>query len=303
MNLERVVNCRIDSRFAGMTALDFLTSRFTYHDRDGWLEKMAQGELTVNGSPLLPDTVLADGMTITYKPINLAEPDADTSYEVVYEDEYLAVVNKSGNLPVHPSGIFFRNTLWRLLMERYGQIHLVNRLDRETSGLVIAAKDSKTAGLMAKKGFYKEYLALVLGVFDREIKANGFLVPDKTSAVRKKRRFVSSCEDGESASTLFLPEKSAGNISLVKALPETGRMHQIRATLFSLGYPLLGDKLYGVDDSCYLKQRSDSITEEDFLRLGMRRQALHAAFLRFVHPRTGKITECKAEIPLDFIVK
>lgn len=301
---ERVIACRIDSRFAGMTALDFLEKRFTYRDRAGWLERIDAGELTLENEPLNPEDLLAVGMTLRYYPGDLPEPPVDASFRVVLEDQWLLIVDKSGDLPTHPAGIFYKNTLWYLLRERYGAVHLVNRLDRETSGLLIVAKDPVTARKMSKGGFYKEYLALVHGRFDHEIAANGFLTSDPTSIVRKKRRWVSelgASEKGESATTLFVPEAIGDTVSLVRAMPETGRMHQIRATLFSLGYPLLGDKLYGLDDSLYLKQRDDAITEADFERIGMRRQALHASLLRFIHPHSGVVTVCTTEFPLDFV--
>lgn len=148
---------------------------------------------------------------------------------------------------------------------------------------------------------------MVFGNFNEPVVADGFLIKDQNSIVRKKRCFVFSSElppEAEkpvSAKTLLEPVKVKNDISLVKAVLGTGRFHQIRATLFSLGFPLVGDKLYGPDDRIYLKIRDDKISDEDWKKLRMRRQALHASRLVFIHPVTGEKMEFTAPLPADFI--
>ncbi len=306
MRDERIISCRIDERFAAYCLIDFLTERFTYRTREEWLERIAAGELAFDGAAALPETVLEPGMTLHYRPGDLPEPPVRSDYKILFEDKWLIVIDKPGNLPVHPAGIFFKHTLWYILRQQYGAIHFVNRLDRETSGIVIAAREPRTAGLLAKAGFAKEYLALAEGRFEVPADADGFLIPDTASRVRKKRRWVKILPPdirGESARTILTPVICGDELSLVKAVPVTGRMHQIRATLYSLGYPLAGDKLYGYDDTLYLKQRTDSIAPEEFVRLRMRRQALHAGKVQFAHPVTGRPVECRSPLPDDFIMR
>ena len=305
---RRVIRSSVDWSGAGLRLDQYLAGRFTYRAIDEWRQRIAGGEILLNDRVVPPETTLELHDKIEYFPGDLPEPEADLRYDVVYEDEFLLAVSKPGNLCVHPSGPFFKHTLWHMLSLKYGRIHLVNRLDRETSGLLLVAK---TAAVAAKLGsprypIQKEYLALVFGTFPGECDAKGFLVPDETSMVRKKRRFVpgdrppSGAIHPESCRTRFRAEQCSERFSLVRAFPETGRLHQIRATLFSLGFPLVGDKLYGPDERIYLKIRSGGITPEERAALILPRQALHAERLRFPHPVTGAEIVAESPPPPEF---
>lgn len=170
------------------------------------------------------------------------------------------------------------------------------------------AKNPAAAAKLGRPGWpvRKEYLALVFGRFEQEVDAAGFLVPDTESAVRKKRRFVTGerppagAVHPESAHTLFAPEQTGGRFSLVRAVPVTGRLHQIRATLFSLGFPLVGDKLYGPDETLFLKLRSGELTAADREKLILPRQALHSTLLEFRHPVSGEMVTVKSPMPEEF---
>ena len=229
---------------------------------------------------------------------------------VVYEDPYLLVIDKPGNLCVHPTGPFFRHTLWHLVGSKYGEIRFVHRLDRETSGLVIAARSRRAAAAMDNGGtpVRKEYLALVTGEFRGTVRAEGFLVHDKTSAVRKKKRFVFADSPEAAAVRLDPTAETAAtdlaevsrvppDMTLVRAILGTGRQHQVRATLHSLGFPLAGDKLYGPDERLFLKIKSQTLTDADLKSLRFGRQALHAAVLEFRHPFTGETIRCESPFP------
>ena len=303
---KRVISTRISrERGAGMPLLDYLVARFTYRDRDGWRERIAAGELRVNNVAAVPERVLADGEVLSYHPGDLPEPPVDLAWRVVYEDEYFRIVEKSGNLPVHPAGPFYRHTLWFELRRTFGNVHLVNRLDRETSGLLLVARHAEAARKLSRTPWRKEYLALVFGSFTEPVEAEGVLLPDAAGAVRKKRRFIPAgaappAAGGEFAATRLEPVAVRAGVSLVRALPRTGRLHQIRATLCSLGFPLLGDKLYGPDERIYLKIRDDRIDAADRALLRMPRQALHSAALTFRHPFTGREVHVESPLPEDF---
>ena len=201
-NLERrVIRSSVDWSGAGFTLAEYLAGRFTYRAIDEWRDRIAAGEIMLNGELSDPERRLELHDRIEYFPADIAEPEADLDYRIAYEDDALLVVDKPGNLCVHPSGPFFKHTLWHLLSSKYGKIHLVNRLDRETSGLLVAAKNPKAAAKLGKPGWpmRKEYLALVFGNFADRIEAYGFLVPDLASVVRKKRRFVAGERPPEGA--------------------------------------------------------------------------------------------------------
>ena len=212
--------------------------------------------------------------TVSYVGFEETEPAVRLDYGVVYEDEALLVVDKPGNLPCHPGGRYFTQTLWHALSaERGGHpCHFVNRIDRETSGLVLIAKTAEVAAACARQfaagTVDKGYLAAVYGDFPEEpMCADGVLRPDDKSPVRKKQRFIPTGFSGVSAGgsagavegpgsrcrTDFRLRKRAGGLSLVSATPMTGRLHQIRVSLLSLGYPVVGDKIYGPDDTLFIR--------------------------------------------------
>ena len=286
--MERIVEIITGPEAENLRLDIFLAKRFPYHSRSGWQQAIRDGEILVDGREGKASHSLKAGEKIAYVPGNpLTEPEVDPTFRILSETEHYIAVEKSGNLPCHPSGIFFRNTLWYLLRERLGRdVHIITRLDRETSGVVLAALDSETASRMTSDmmagRISKRYLAVVRGRFDKPVKADGFLSPDPDSKVRKKRRFTFEPEpDCETASTLLLPAGFDGTHSLVEALPMTGRLHQIRATLCSLGFPLAGDKLYGPDETFFLRFIEDRLTDSDRMNLILPGQALHAESLEW----------------------
>ena len=291
----------------GISLLDFLAARYKRFDRKGWEEEIRKGKVKVEGEKiLLPLFLLKKHSRISYYPGNLPEPPADLDYKVHYEDEHFLVLEKSGNVCVHPTGPFYRNTLWYQASCIYGELKFVQRLDKETSGLLIAARSRQAAAAMdnGRTPLHKEYLALVHGDFYGRDRAAGRLVPDTRSLIAKKKRFLFAGNDGntqgEYAETILVREKAIPpEMTLVRVFPVTGRQHQIRATLYSLGFPLAGDKLYGKDERLFLKIKDDSFTQEDKKLLLLPRQALHCAVLGFRHPFTGKEICCQADI--DFL--
>ena len=294
----------------GAALPDYLAAHFSRFDRAGWIRAIEAGLVTVNDRPALPGATVKRHDRVGYFPPETPEPDAELHYRVLHEDGDLLVIDKPGNLCVHPTGPFFRHTLWHLVGTRYGEIRFVHRLDRETSGLVVVARTRRATAAMdnGSTPVRKEYLALVTGDFRGRVHAEGFLVHDRTSAVRKKKRFVFADSPeadaarldptAETAVTDLVEESHAPpDLTLVRAVLGTGRQHQVRATLYSLGFPLAGDKLYGPDERLFLKIKTQDLNEDDLKKLRFRRQALHAAVLEFRHPFTGEVLRFESPFP------
>jgi 23S rRNA pseudouridine1911/1915/1917 synthase len=214
-------------------------------------------------------------------------------------DDY-AVVDKPPFLLAHPTKPTQQTTLWRQLRELFafeiangGQVSIVNRLDRETSGLVLVAKTAAAArrfGLaMQKQQIAKEYLAMVWGwpkwesiTVDAPLDRQGKHGP---SAIWLKQAIHSR---GAAAITEFQverkfarPSSSGREFAIIRARPRTGRTHQIRVHLASLGHPIVGDKIYGPDENLYLRFIETGWTTELERVLLLPRHALHSARLKF----------------------
>lgn len=306
--LKRKASVTIGPDNDGQRLLDFLVFRFTYQDRAGWKKALAQARMLVDGRCACEEQVLRTGQTVEYLVPDVPEPTVNTAIRFLRQEAGLLAVDKPPNLPCHPAGRYFQHTLWMILKQcGVPNPALVNRLDRETSGIVLVASSPWMARscskLFTQREVRKEYLVLVEGRFPGALTADGWLLRDAESSVRKKRRFLMGprprCAEAKRVRTHFARQAHGGGISLVKALPETGRYHQIRASLNSLGFPVVGDKLYGVDETAFLRFISGELTPADRRRLRLERQALHAAALSLTHPLTLRSLRWHSRLPPD----
>lgn len=206
---------------------------------------------------------------------------------IIYEDDYLLVINKPANIAIHPSILHFDNSLSngvKFYFDKLGlkkKIRIVNRLDRNTSGIVVFAKNEYIQECLIKqmktKELKKEYLAIAKGVLESKSGTLNFPIARKEGSIIE--RTVSS--DGDSAITHYDVVKEFNNLSLVHIVLETGRTHQIRVHFSYIGHPILGDTLYGSPPKL------------------INRQALHSYKLTFIHPVTKKVVSLEAPLPND----
>ncbi|WP_225919310.1 RluA family pseudouridine synthase [Actomonas aquatica] len=199
---------------------------------------------------------------------------------ILHEDDDLLVVSKSGEVVCHPSKFGPTSSLVGAAREYTGldTMHLVFRLDRETSGVVVMAKNAamasrlQTAMMTRKVG--KRYLTVLTGELAEPVTVDQPLGRDYESPVHVKDWVT---PEGKAAVTHYLPRVVRNGFSLVEVRPQTGRKHQIRAHAQWLGYPVVGDKIYGPDPRLFLRFIDDGWSEELAATLLLRRQALHCA--------------------------
>ena len=303
---KRIIRSTPGPEGAGMRLDLWLAARFTYRSRAEWQNAVRRGEILLNGASARPARILRGGETVEFIVPDLPEPPVSADYHILADFPQYIVVDKPGDLPVHPSGRFFNHTLLMLLRRDLGaDFYPVNRIDRETSGIVVFARTPSAAarlsGSLAKHPVRKKYLVFVHGCFpSAPLRAAGWLSADPHSTVRKKRRFTFDRPDGpdpESSDTEFIRLKCSEGFSELSCLLHTGRLHQIRATLCSLGFPVVGDKLYGLDDTVFSRFADGKMTDADKKTLLVDRQCLHASEMEMTDPFDGKEKRFVSPLP------
>ncbi len=301
----RVIEYEVTASDSGRTVKEVMSGRLGFSVKemtrckqfdDGIMvrradEREGKGELFL---PVMVKAHLSEGDLLR---INVYEANenagevipSDVPIDIVYEDEDVILLNKPGDMVVHPSYAHHTDSLSNALAgyyERTGQNHVIRtigRLDRETSGLILFAKNRYSAAILSNQkenmSRRKEYLALAYGQFTE---SEGTIdAPIGETATRMIRKV---CEDGKRAVTHYRVEEQHSDCALLRLFLETGRTHQIRVHMQHIGHPLLGDSLYGRD-----------IPDSH----GLNRAALHAAHLEFIQPVSGEMLTFDAGMPED----
>lgn len=300
-----IFSSKVPGNIARGTSLsEYLAGRFTYHSKEDWDRKIEEGKLLVNGEKACSGAKISGGAIIDYNAEEFEEPPANLDYSIIYEDQWFLVVNKPGNLLVHRAGSSFRNNL--IYQIRYinkppfPDAQTAHRLDRDTSGVVIVAKESQARAAIGKafseSAVQKEYVAIVHGIPPDNLKKIDMPIGKSVSSLISYKFGVD--KNGKPAVTLIEDIQPVGSsFSLVTLQPLTGRTHQIRIHLSFSGYPIIGDKLYGMEEAQYLQWRDKPQTTDTGLLFY--RHALHCREIEFLHPFLQKRIKITADIPED----
>jgi 23S rRNA pseudouridine1911/1915/1917 synthase len=261
------------------------------------------------------DRVRAEERVILWRPQFEFEDDL-FDLVVLHEDEHLIVIDKPPLVAVHPTARYYRNTvIKRLQSERPSEyLSLVHRLDRETSGILLIARSVEAdrafkrmfedrslevaRGCVSESGnVEKTYLAITWGTPDPGI-IDAALEPDVDNPLRVKMRIARRGQGMESRTGVEVLESRAG-YALLSLRLFTGRQHQIRIHLASIGCPVVGDKLYGPDERLHARGADGLLDAADLARLELPRHALHAARYRMPHPLDGGVLDLVSPLPAD----
>lgn len=339
-----VITWEVEDEFHGLR-LDAFLKRFNKRRsrekiqkliEEGRIEIVREQGAHLQLGKLKPSSQIFAGDVIRMRTERRPEPEVDFNYKILFEDETILAIDKPGNLPVHPAGKYYYHSLIvhlktggfldALRTER--EYFLVHRIDRETSGILILAKDREVCeGLTAQfreRIAEKRYYALVHGRMKEErIQVDLPLGKPADCLVSLKMAHVPQESGGLQASTLVHRRLVAGDFTWVECFPKTGRQHQIRAHLDAIGHPLVGDKLYGISELDAAKLLDEAgkmrpepspalegilprranyerfISPELEAKLLLPRHALHSAGLKITHPLTGKLMEFTSELPED----
>lgn len=245
------------------------------------------------------------GETVLLVRPQFEEPVVPLYFDVLYEDDAVIAVDKPSGLPVHPSATYHKNTLTFLLREKYGDNppQIAHRLDRETSGLLVCARhpeaERKLKNAFENRRVSKRYLAIVRGRIPQD-EGRIALPLDQAKEGLHILMEVTPPGEGYPSVTRFRVIARTDEATLVALAPESGRQHQLRVHLSALGFPIIGDKLYGPEGvQPFLDYIDTGMTDALRSRLGHDRQALHAYELTFEHPVTGNMTTLRAPLPDD----
>jgi 23S rRNA pseudouridine1911/1915/1917 synthase len=223
--------------------------------------------------------------------------DYSIKLNIIYEDDYIVIVNKQSGVTVHPGAGTGNNTLLNAVAAHFphSQPRMVHRLDKDTSGLIVIAKNEEShtflSMLLSDRMINREYLAVVWGKLCLPYGTIKTYIAPKRS---NREMMCVTKATGKLAITNYSVEKAIGKASLIKCKLETGRTHQIRVHMSHIGHSIVGDQIYGKNSSKNARYAKNS----DFI-CTFKRQALHAYRLGFHHPQSKEYIEFQSDLPQD----
>jgi 23S rRNA pseudouridine1911/1915/1917 synthase len=283
----------IGSKDQGRTLLSHLASLYPHSTAQAWQQNLTNGEVTVNGMTAAGTEALASGQTLVWNRPPWIEPDAPQHFEVLFDDPHLLAVNKPSGLPTLPGGGFMDNTLLRLVQKQTANANPVHRLGRATSGIVLFAKTPEAAAKLFADWntprIQKIYRALAQGVAQHD--AYEILTPIGLVPHPRLGSVWAANPGGKPSKSLAKVISRTTSTTTFEVSLNSGRPHQIRIHLASIGHPLVGDPLYGVTGQP-LENLPGLPGDGGYF--------LHAQFLNFHHPITGQQINLEAPLPSGF---
>ncbi len=287
----------IDENSVGNRIDTFISTNLENHSRNNIQKNINDGNVLVNGKVVKSNYKLRLNDTIVFEmeePVELEIVKTKMPLDIVYEDDYVIVINKAQGVVVHPAPGHYGDTLVNGLMYHCdGNLSgingvmrpgIVHRIDKDTSGVIVIAKNDLAHNELAKQFFdhsiTRKYYAIVSG----NVKEDTGTIDKPIARAKHDRKKMAIDQDGRRAVTHYKVIERYGKYTLIEAKLETGRTHQIRVHFASMQHPLLGDTVY---NSSKITYKLDG-------------QALHAKVLGFIHPKTGEYMEFETELPNYF---
>jgi len=280
----------ISAKYHGQTLLSHLANVYHHSTPQAWQQRLNNGEVTLNGDTASGSELVTSGQALVWNRPPWVEPIAPGHFEVLFEDPHLLAVNKPSGLPTLPGGGFLENTLLRLVQKRTANANPVHRLGRATSGIVLFARTPQAASHLSAQwntpSIRKTYRALSQNVALRD--AYEILTPIGLVPHPRIGSVWAASPGGKPSKSLATVISRSVNATTFEVSLNSGRPHQIRIHLASIGHPLAGDPLYGLTGQPL----------ENFPGLpGDGGYFLHAQYLEFHHPITGEQIRLEAPLP------
>ena len=304
-NSDEVITFTVNKESTGQRIDRFLVFQIKNQSRNRIQKVIDNKNVSVNGKIVTKNFELSASDIVTIRNLGHLElskkqiKPQNISLNIIFEDKYFLIISKDAGITVHPAPGSFENTLVNAILfylkknpsqTSYNQrAGIVHRLDKDTSGLIIIAKNDVIAAKFSEqfksRTVEKKYKALVLGNFSE--KKGEIRLPIGRSRVDRKKMGI-SIDRGREAVTDFAVIEEFEGCSLIDVSPKTGRTHQIRVHLSYIDHPIIGDKQYGNKES-----------ERIAWGIGLNRQFLHASKLKFLHPENGKVIEVEDNLADD----
>jgi 23S rRNA pseudouridine1911/1915/1917 synthase len=285
----------IDSKDCGQILLSHLASHYHHSNLQSWQEKLNNGEVTLNGVTASGSETVIEGQTLVWNRPPWIEPDAPRHFDVLFDDPYLLAVNKPSGLPTLPGAGYFENTLLRLVKKDMPDANPAHRLGRATSGIVLFAKTAPAASKLEASWNTPKIQKIYRALAQRVALQDAYEIVTPIGLVPHPRigSVWAASPSGKASKSLAKVISRGACTTTFEVSLHSGRPHQIRIHLASIGHPLVGDPLYGLT-GLPLENNPGLPGDGGYL--------LHAQFLKFQHPITGEQINLEAALPAGFLL-